>query len=755
MAQDTQAQVTEEHWLGYIYGTATLLLLSAAIFIGVRGLSGLSELNAPRANIGWSVAELLHEHQHLLLLAETGASPDEIRKQADAYLGDVEDIRTDPIYAEVRAGVDAGKLEALHVSATMTGRLADALGSGEARQALVRQLRADSAAVMAMASALSDQHYALESRERERHIKSLVSSVAAFETLMLALIGVSILSYRTRKKLLDINEIKLASAELSRRNLELELQKALADDASKAKSQFLSNMSHEIRTPLNGIIGTLQILDRKSLTSENRDLLEIVQRSSRSLLEIVNSILSISKIEANEVDLSISEFDVWRLVADVLAHYEVLAADKQIDLRVAFDGRMPRTLSTDAVKIEQILHNLISNALKFTDTGSVTVTVTSADRAAGESRSTLILTVADTGIGISEQDQEKIFRPFHQVDGSFKRRYTGTGLGLNIVRKLTSILGGTVSLRSEPGVGTTVTVELPCEISLAAGGAHHEDAPDVLLLGGEYATIFRANEVLLQLGRRTRIIGSIEEARRLAASLPGTVLAAMVDQRFGGGAAGAMQGVAAAAGAGWRIPTILIETSQVPEAADVRSPGFVFAGSIRSPFSRSSLAEALEAVGLTGAREEIDGISGTPAPSAPHGGRLDHLRVLIVDDNSINRRVLQRLLGNAGVTRTQTASGGAEALQRVREAAFDLILMDIQMPEIDGYMAARMIREAGFTDLRIVACSAHAFETDIARSREEGLDGHVSKPVQIAELEALMRSLFTEVPHSAAQAASA
>lgn len=749
MSQDSDVQITEDHWLSYIYGTAMLLLVSAAIFLGVRGLSALGELDVEKTNATWNISQLEIQHQRLLLLVETQAAPQDVRAQAVSYRGIVNSLLSDPVYGDLRSRAGQETLQQLSDSREVASRLTAIAALPPAREALLGQLRTEASAVASLASDLANLNFRMESEERERHIKSLVSSVAAFETLMLALLGVSIFSYRTRKKLLDINEIKLASAELSRNNLELALQKAQADDASKAKSQFLSNMSHEIRTPLNGIIGTLQILDSKSLTRENRDLLEIVQRSSRSLLDIVNSILSISKIEANEVDVSIREFDMWRLVADVLAHHEVQAADRHIDLRIAFDQDLPRTLSNDAVKIEQILHNLISNALKFTEQGSVLVTVAKLSRTGdGLPGPGLLLEVADTGIGISQQDQEKIFRPFHQVDGSFKRRHTGTGLGLNIVRKLTSILSGTVSLKSEPGVGTTVSVILPCEIPAATRHESGTHNPEVLLLGGEYSTIFRANEVLLQLGKRTHVINTVQEAEQLAASPPPGVVAALVDQRFGGNAVSVMRQLAGSGSAGWRIPTILIETAPEQSAAKDAELGDVFAGEILGRFSRASLAEALEASGLFGAREEADITPAIPATGSKGHSGLARLSVLIVDDNAINRRVLQRLLSNAGVTNTELASGGAEALQKARDADFDLVLMDIQMPEIDGYMAARMMREAGLTRLKIVACSAHAFETDIARSMSEGLDGHISKPVQISELEALMRSLF--LPEAAA-----
>lgn len=754
-ATDSTDEITEEHWLSYVYGTAMLLLVVSAIFLGVRGLSDLNELKTPRNNTAWNVAQLGFEHQRLLLVVESGFPEAEIRLQGDVYLNQVNLLREAPMFADMRASLDERDLSTLYQSAAATSHLVDNVSAPDGRTALLRQLRLDMKAVRDLTVTLSNMNYNLESEDRVRHVGGILTNIVALETLMAALIALSVFSYRTRKKLLDTNEIKLASAELSRRNLELELQKALADDASRAKSQFLSNMSHEIRTPLNGIIGTLQILDTKTLTRENKDLLDIVQRSSRSLLEIVNSILSISKIEANEVDVSNRDFDLWRLVADVLAHYEVQAAEKGIDLLVDFDQSTPRMICTDPIKIEQILHNLISNALKFTDQGSVTLVTRLSHRIDAEEPGGqnlfLMFRVIDTGIGISEQDQEKIFRPFHQVDGSLRRRYMGTGLGLSIVRKLTSILGGDVSLESRLGAGTTVTVVLPAKQATIAGAGSHVAAQvsrtygdaEVVLLGGQYSTIFRANEVLLQLGRTTRIANTMEEATELAVNPPISAVAALIDQRFEGNAAGVIERLLCNPGGAWRIPTILIETSK-SGADDTGSNSLdaIFVGGITGRFSRSSLTEVLGKAGLGGTRHDAEMESEASLTPPVRKGEFDHLRVLIVDDNSINRRVLLRLLTNLGLSQTETVSGGAEAIQRVAEKEFDLVLMDVQMPEIDGYLATRLIRENGYSKPKIVACSAHAFETDVTRSLEEGMDGHISKPVQVTELEAILRKFF-------------
>ena len=270
-----------------------LLLVCAAVFIGYHGVSDLNELKTPKNNVAWNVAQLGFEHQRLLLALETNASDAEIHLRGDTFIGNVSLLRNAPMFADMRASISDDSLQSLYDSAAATGKLIDAELTAETRKSLLERLRGDSKQVRDLTVDLSALSYSLDSADRAHRTRALIANVIALQILMAALIGISLFSYRTRKKLLDSNEIKLASTEMSKRNLELELQKARADDASKAKSQFLSNMSHEIRTPLNGIIGTLQTLDTKSLTPENRDLIDIVQRSSGSLLEIVNSILSI------------------------------------------------------------------------------------------------------------------------------------------------------------------------------------------------------------------------------------------------------------------------------------------------------------------------------------------------------------------------------------------------------------------------------------------------------------------------------
>lgn len=590
----------------------------------------------------------------------------------------------------------------------------------------------------AFVALLAHDMTALRSGELRPHFRdvALLSFifVAGFATIILLLVHVA--------------RARVVVEDLLAKNVELEISKERADEASKSKTQFLSNMSHEIRTPLNGIIGTLQIIDPASLTRENRDSFEIMRRSSLTLLDIVNSILDISKIEADETKVSRRWFELRPFVSDVLTQHGMGASEKGLNFLIHFDATIPKRVFTDPGKVEQILNNLLSNALKFTDSGAVTLSV--ARRAQDTLTATsyledgLELAVSDTGIGITLEDQARLFQPFQQIDASLTRRYAGTGLGLSIVRKLATLLGGEVAVRSRPGAGSTFTVVLPGCISSASTAEEPEvgevDRADVILLGGYYATIFRAGQVVSQLGAVAKVIFTVNEAEELARSMPKSIRLVVADRRFGGDVLDLLA-ILSPTPEGWHVPTVLIDGAK---SRPVKTADFVV-GEVVELFSRSSLLDVLKRSGTLdsiGRRRQQSASPGALKRSIDH---LHHLKVLVVDDSSISRRVLERLVRDFGISNVAMAGDAIEAFDMIASDTPDLVMMDIQMPDIDGYSAARIIRQRGYSSLKIVACSAHAFESDVLRSSLEGLDGHVSKPVVAGELEELLSRLFPPV----------
>jgi CheY-like chemotaxis protein len=354
--------------------------------------------------------------------------------------------------------------------------------------------------------------------------------------------------------------------------------------------------------------------------------------------------------------------------------------------------------------------------------------------------------VTDTGLGIAEADQVGLFEPFRQVDGSLTRRYGGTGLGLSIVKKATEQLQGEVSLESRPGEGTSVTVTLPCAFVNSSGAdlAGAIDGPSVLLLGGSYSTIFRATLFVRSRGWRCTVISSPELLAAAVASASLPIGAAVADQRFGGDVLSLLDGIGGDDVPRWSTPTIILGGQEDPARGD---PHYVVAR-IDRKFGDEVLVTKLRPL------LEPEGSPALAAPPQhpPRAGAADFSSygVLVVDDDPINRRVMQRLLNKLGVSRVKAAPGASEAYPMIEDEDFDVVLMDIQMPDIDGYTATRQIRAAGHTDLKVVACTAHAFDADVSRSREEGMDGHISKPVELWALESLLQRLADEIASGSA-----
>lgn len=727
---------------------ANAVLVALAVVLGLHGYFDLLKLRKPHSGDDpiYVINQLGYEHLRLLLAAETTASLAEIRLRGDIFLNRIDLLSSSPMLASERNRLEEGKLDALVQSSIDTDRLIGGAGTPEGRQALLKQLRSDMQLVRDMMTNMSYVSRLLQTEERGRRIEGLIVNILVLEVLLAVVMALGFFISRIIGKLREANRIALASADLLRKNLELEVAKGRADEASRAKSQFLSNMSHEIRTPLNGIIGTLQLIDPATLTRDNKDSFDIIRRSSRSLLDIVNGILDIAKIEADEAQVTRRSFDVRRLMADVVAQHEVLAGERAIDLLIHIDESVPLQAFSDSIKVEQILNNLLSNAIKFTEQGFVTLTVTSQPEAQIDGkpcRNVLQIEVSDTGIGIAEADQARLFEPFRQVDGSLTRRYMGTGLGLSIVRRLAELLGGEVTLRSRPGVGTTVAVTIPeaWREDLADPATKTDVSPAVVLLGGQYSTIFRAAQMLSMQGQPLRIISSVAEAREFMRTPSTSVKGVIADGRFGGGALPLFETVQAETGRPWAIPVVIIQKQK----GDPQTRAGYVTDEVVGIFSRSSLMEAIQrAFALdwpAHAEMRVPGARADPLPAA-----FAQLKVLVVDDNGINRRVLSRLLSNLGISSVESAESAAEALQKLADHRFDLVLMDIQMPEMDGYTATKLIRESENSDVRIIACSAHAFESDVKRSLEEGMDAHISKPVVASELVAVLKSIFVSAP---------
>lgn len=514
-----------------------------------------------------------------------------------------------------------------------------------------------------------------------------------------------------------------------------------ANHANAAKSEFLAHMSHEIRTPLNAILGLAYLLESRQLNHDERGMVQKIRVAGRSLLGIINDILDYSKIEAGRLELENAPFRLGNVLDNVAAVMSMGIADKQVDLAVGVAPPGAEILVGDALRLEQILINLVGNAIKFTQQGSVTLSVNRSSTPGEPLR--LRFTVRDSGIGIAPDKLAQIFSPFAQADSSTTRNFGGTGLGLSICRNLVQLMGGTIGVHSTPGTGSEFWFELPFTVGELDDYAAPAMALQHILIADD-STLVRENlaETAQSLGWSVETVDSglaaVERySAQAMAERPFDVL--LLDWRMPG-----MDGLEAGklirqtTAIGQDAPLIIMITAHSREEL-LRQPDAALVDVIlHKPITASSLynavAEAKQKHGLT---------APIPQPQAEHGQQLPGLRVLIVDDSDINCEVAQRILEAEGaLVTTQTDGRRAVEWLRANSAAVDAVLMDIQMPELDGYAATRMIRgELGLTELPIVALTAGAFKNQKDAALATGMDGFLAKPFDVEQMIQMLQRL--------------
>ncbi|MBU1664517.1 MAG: response regulator, partial [Gammaproteobacteria bacterium] len=513
----------------------------------------------------------------------------------------------------------------------------------------------------------------------------------------------------------DISEYKATM-----RALEDALSTAQA--ASEARSRFLANMSHEIRTPINAVLGFSQLCLRGvEMPPRGRDYVSKIHSAAESLLGVVNDILDFSKIEAGKLTMEHIPFALDEVLEQVASLFSLKAREKGLEFAVGALPGVPRGLRGDPLRLGQVLTNLVGNALKFTDQGEISVLVEALPARAG--LVTLRFTVRDSGLGMSEAQQAALFTAFTQADSSTTRRFGGTGLGLAIARQLVERMGGNIEVESAPGQGSTFTFTAnfgTAEEAASALTPSHTPLTDkrILVVEDNAIMLKLLSQSLTTFGCLVTGVKSGEEALETL-SQDSDFAAVLMDWRLPG-----QDGLATARRLrelGLAMPVILV-TGDEPEAARGQAPEGDIQAFLAKPVSRSRLHDVL-----------VDALAGrgvrVVAPSRDdQPPRLDGRRILLVDDNDFNRQVGSELVELTGAV-VMTASNGEQALAACEQQRFDLVLMDIQMPVMDGYTAARILRERQ-PDLPILALTAHAMVEERARVLGAGMNDIITKPIR-------------------------
>jgi two-component system sensor histidine kinase/response regulator len=536
-----------------------------------------------------------------------------------------------------------------------------------------------------------------------------------------------------------------------RRHIELELLSArdAAQAGNVAKSTFLATMSHEIRTPMNGILGMTELVLDSELTSEQRENLGLVRLSAESLLSIINDILDFSKIEAGKLEIESIPFDLRESLGETMKALSFRADQKGLELVYDVEPNVPEAVLGDPGRIRQILINIIGNAIKFTSRGEIFVRVE--EEYQRSKISSLHFAIKDTGVGVAAEKQKSIFEPFSQADGSMSRKYGGTGLGLAICVNLASLMNGRVWMESEIGHGSTFHFTVKLNVQDAPSTRAEPLPPDqlrnlpVLIVDDNLTNRRVLHGMLSRWGMRpTAVDGgrpalqALEVAKSTGHAFPLILLDGQMPDMDGFALAAEIRNTPGLVGAAIMM---LTSAGHLGDAARCRELGI--SAYLVKPIRQADLLAGICQVLNESSKKEVEKLAAQLVTRHTLQADRNRLNILLAEDNIVNQTLAMRLLEKRGYKVT-VAANGRDAVNAFERGSFDAILMDVQMPEMDGFEATAAIREkerSGGGHIPIIAMTAHAMKGDQERCLAAGMDGYISKPIRTSEMFATIEAL--------------